>query len=105
MKTFTPVNELAATLNWVNDLPVLVSFIGISELLGGIGLILPALLRIKPELTPIAAIALALVMLLAIIFHIARGEFPAVIFNLVLAGIALFIAWGRTRKVPVLARA
>ncbi len=105
MKTFTPINELAGSINWASDLPALIRFVGISELLGGIGLIFPALLKIKPVLTPIAAGALALVMLFAIVFHLVRAEFPAILFNIVLGAVALFIAWGRSRKAPVLARA
>lgn len=105
MKTFTPISELAVQQPWANDLPGLVRFIGITELLGGIGLILPILLNIKPFLTPLSALGIALIMLFAIGFHVTRGEFGAVSLNLLLCVAALFIAWGRTRKVPVLARA
>ena len=52
----------------------LVTFIGGSELLGGLGLLLPALTHILPWLTPLAAVGLAVIMLLATLFHIRRGE-------------------------------
>jgi hypothetical protein len=70
-------------------------FIGVCEFLGGIGLILPAMTGVKPKLTPFAAFGLTLVMILAAVFHIARGEYNFVPINLVLGGIAAFIAYGR----------
>ncbi len=105
MKSSMPLDKLGAQLPWVNEVPAyLVRFIGASELIGSIGLILPSLTRIKPILTPIAAIGLTLIMLLATIFHITHHEMPAIGFTLVLAGIAIFIAWGRLKKSPVQSR-
>ncbi|WP_339923758.1 DoxX family protein [uncultured Cyclobacterium sp.] len=105
MKTTQPIEVLAESLPWVTSTSEgLVRFIGISELLGGIGLILPALLRIKPFLTVWAALGLAVVMVLASIFHASRGEFSGIGLNLILMAIALFIAWGRTKKAPILAK-
>lgn len=76
--------------------------IGICEFLGGVGLIVPAITGIKPKLTPIAAIGLALVMILAAGFHIARGEYSSFLpFNLALAGISAFIAYGRLVVRPI----
>ena len=81
-------------------LPVaLTYFIGISELAGGIGVIVPALTRIKPVLTPIAAAALGLVMILATGFHLMRSE--PVGMTVGLAAVALFVAWGRAFKAPI----
>jgi uncharacterized membrane protein YphA (DoxX/SURF4 family) len=82
----------------------LIRFIGIAELAGAFGLILPAATRILPALTPVAAAALALVMVLAGIFHASRGEFVSVIPVLVLGVLALFVAWGRTVRAPISAR-
>ncbi|MBY0534238.1 MAG: DoxX family protein [Chitinophagaceae bacterium] len=105
-KSFQPIEELAKQMPWVNSVSVeLVRFIGASELLGGLGLILPALLRIKPILTPVAAIGLALVQVFAAVFHISRGEYAFIGINLVFVAIAIFIAWGRTKKAPIYARA
>ena len=105
MKSFQPLEALAASLPWVESTPLaLVRFIGISELLGGLGLLLPSILRIKPHLTSWAAIGLAIVMVLAAIFHGSRGEFSAIGMNVVLMAIAGFIAWGRTKKAPILAK-
>ncbi len=101
-KTFQPIDQLSQMLPWASQVPVgLVRFIGVSELLGGLGLVLPALLRIKPRLTVLAAIGLATVMVFAALFHASRGEFSAIGMNLILALIALFIAWGRAKKAPI----
>ncbi len=105
MKLFQPIGELAKALPWVLSVPVgLVRFIGISELLGGLGLLLPSLLRIRPSLTPLAALGLTVVMVLASAFHLSRGEAPVIGMNLVLAAIAVFIAWGRSKKAPIPAK-
>ncbi|MEX1238884.1 MAG: DoxX family protein [Cyclobacteriaceae bacterium] len=101
MKTLTPLAELSQIIPLAAEMPVLIRFIGVSELAGGLGLLLPAALRIRPQLTVLAAAALALVMLLAIIFHIARGETSAIGTNIVLGVVAAFIAWGRVHKAPI----
>jgi putative oxidoreductase len=104
-KLSQPAEVLAQSLPWVTSTPIaLVRFIGLSEVLGGLGLILPALLRIKPFLTTWAAIGLAVVMLLAAIFHATRGEFSNIGINVVIMAIAAFIAWGRSSKAPILAK-
>lgn len=82
----------------------LIRFIGASELLGAIGLILPALTRIQPKLTAYAGIGLATIMVLAAIVHGTRGEFPMIGMNAVLAALALFVAWGRLKKAPILSK-
>ncbi len=72
----------------------MVRFIGISELLGALGLILPAATKIKPSLTPLAALGLLTIMILAMGFHLSRGEAQALPINMVLGGLAAFVAWG-----------
>lgn len=79
----------------------LIVFIGVCEVLGGVGLILPAITRVKPKLTPLAAAGLALTMVLAASFHIVRGEYALVPANLVLGGVAAFIAVGRSNQRPI----
>jgi uncharacterized membrane protein YphA (DoxX/SURF4 family) len=89
-----PIAELAKSAPWAADLPVaLMRFIGIAEMAGGAGLILPGVTRIAPRLAPLAAAGLALIMLLAVVFHIWRGE-PFII-QLVVALAAAAVAWGR----------
>ena len=105
MKTTMPIAELAQSLVWPGDIPpALVRFIGAAELLGAIGLLLPALTRIKPGLTPLAASGLGVIMLLASIFHITRGELIVMLFPLSLGALAVFVAWGRFRRAPIAAR-
>jgi len=90
---------------WAENAPMwLVRFIGLAELAGIIGLILPAATRIRPELTRLAAIGLLAIQVLAIPFHILRAEFVPLPFNFLLVALALFIIWGRTRKAPITAR-
>jgi len=88
---------------WFHAVPQgLFVFIGVCEFLGGVGLVLPALTRIKPKLTPLAAFGLALVMFLAAIFHIVRGEYSFFVpMNLVLGGISAFIGYERWMVSPV----
>ena len=91
---------------WFQAVPQgLFVFIGVCEFLGGAGLILPAMTRVKPKLVPFAAIGLTLVMILAATFHLARGEFSFFVpMNLVLGGVAAFIAYGRLMAKPIAAR-
>ncbi|HKZ38009.1 MAG TPA: DoxX family protein [Chryseolinea sp.] len=105
MKTFTPIEDLSVIMPWAKDSQVLIRFIGISELLGGLGLIFPAALRIAPRLTVLAAWGLALIMVLALLFHFNRGEMSALPTNIVLGLLSVFIAWGRSTKVPIHQRA
>ena len=79
----------------------LIVFIGVCEVLGGIGLFLPAITRRWPMLTPLAAAGLALTMLLAAGFHLVRGEFLLIPANLVLGGVAAFLAVGRWSRRPI----
>lgn len=105
MKLFQPIGKLSAMWPWTGEVPVaLVKATGIIDLLGMIGLIVPTLLRIKPALTPIAAMGVVTLMICASIFHIARGEASEIGVNLFFAVIAVFIAWGRFRKAPITAK-
>ncbi len=105
IKATQPIEKLAIQLPWATQVSAeLVRFIGVSELLGAIGVILPALLRIKPNLTPLAGSGLALIMLFASVFHLLRGEILALPMTIVLGLIALFVAWGRFRKRPIKGR-
>jgi hypothetical protein len=99
-------NHMLHQVAWFSAVPQgLFVFIGACEFLGGIGLILPAMTGVKPKLTPFAAIGLTLVMILAAIFHIVRGEQSFFLpVNLVLGGIAAFIAYGRLMAMPIAAR-
>ena len=97
-----PIEVAVARAPWVASLPVaLVRFIGVAELAGALGILLPAATRIRPTLTPLAAAGLATMMALAIPFHLVRGETSAIVLNLVLGSLAAFVAWGRTRRARI----
>lgn len=96
MKLTQPKDKLRPKLPWVEDFSVgTVRFIGLVELLGALGLILPAATGIAPALTPTAATGLAVVMVLAAATHIRRKEPSGVAFNAVLFLLAVVVAWGR----------
>ena len=75
-------------------------FIGACEILGGIGLILPMLLRIKPGLTPLAAAGLCIIMVGATVLTIPAGISMAIL-PLVVCLLSFFVAFGRWRLAPV----
>ena len=105
MKSTMPMADLTAAMGWPGDVPpTLVRFIGASELAGALGLVLPSATRIRPLLTPLAAIGLVIVMVLAALFHVSRGEAFALPVNIVLGGLAAFVAWGRLRRAPIFPR-
>ena len=82
--------------HWPARVPqALVTFIGIAEMLGAIGLILPWLTGIQRWLTPLAAAALVTLMTLASIAHILWGEAPHVAFTGTMLALNLFITLGR----------
>ncbi len=105
-KLFTPIDALGAMMTYVPTMPELfIRFVGLMEILGAIGLILPSLTRIMPVLTPAAAVGLSIVQVAAIILHATRGETAMSLpVNLVLLALSVFIIWGRTKKAPIPAR-
>ncbi|NUW41208.1 DoxX family protein [Nonomuraea rhodomycinica] len=79
----------------------LIVFIGVAEVLGGIGLVLPAMTGVRPKLTPLAGAGLTLTMILAAGFHIVRGEYDLVPATVLLGAVAGVVAVGRWRLRPV----
>jgi hypothetical protein len=71
---------------------------------GGVGLLLPALTRIKPGLTVAAALGCTVLQALAIAFHISRGEVAMTPVNFTFLALSVFVLWGRGRKAPIPAR-
>jgi uncharacterized membrane protein YphA (DoxX/SURF4 family) len=97
MKQFVPKDKLVTSgQGWAQDYSqTSIRLIGLVEILGAIGLVLPALTHIAPILVPLAAIGLILVMAGAAVVH-ARGNEPTnVIVNVVLLALAAFVVWGR----------
>jgi uncharacterized membrane protein YphA (DoxX/SURF4 family) len=96
---------LPAPMAWMYDLPLgLHYFSGAAEILAGLGLVLPGLTRIQTRLTPLAALGLVLVMLGAVAWHFPRNEFQNIVMNLILAGVAGFLAYGRWKLSPLKAK-
>jgi uncharacterized membrane protein YphA (DoxX/SURF4 family) len=86
------------------DLPgFFIKFIGLVEVLGGLGLILPGLLRTRTALTPLAAVGLVIVMIGAVIISLKVG-IAAALFPLVVGVLLVLIAYGRWRLAPHAAR-
>lgn len=95
-KAFRSLATVKQLFPWANRVPAaLVRFIGACELLGGIGLVLPAATGIFRWLTVAAAVGLALLMLCAALFHAWHREFPSIGVNAVLLGLAVLIVVGR----------
>ncbi|MFM6933728.1 MAG: DoxX family protein [Novosphingobium sp.] len=101
IKLTMPLDQVAKLAPWAIEYPRFVRLIGLIDLAGGIGLILPALTRIKPQLTVWAAVGCAALMVCAIVFHLVRGEANAIGLNIVLLGLTLIAWWGRSRAVPI----
>ena len=93
---------LPVMMGWMYELsPALHTVSGLAEILGGLGLILPGLTKIQTRLTPLAGLGLVLVMLGALTWHLQRGETQNIAFNIVLALIVGFIAYGRWKLSPL----
>ena len=96
MKLVSPREKLMAAgkpMAWTEDFSASsIKTIGVLEILGAVGVVLPALLRTAPVLTPLAAIGLAVVMAGAVVVHIRRREPAALGGPVVLGLIAIFVA-------------
>jgi uncharacterized membrane protein YphA (DoxX/SURF4 family) len=100
MKLAMPIEELTAQM----PLPIpgwFLQFIGVAEVLGGLGLILPGLLRIRPGLTPLAAAGLVIIMIGGTVLTLATGEVVLALIPLVVGLFAAFVAYGRWRLAPL----
>ena len=93
MKALQPVSKLAESMEWVTTVkPSTVKIIGIAEILGGLGLVLPVLTGIALILAPIATSALALVMLLAVIKHFQMNDAKGSVASIVLFVLSVVVA-------------
>lgn len=100
MKLTMPIDQLAPTMAWAAEFPPLaVRTIGLIDLAGGIGIFLPALLRIRPSLVVPAAAGCTALQICAMTFHIMRGESRVIGLNIVLLTLAVFILWGHRRMI------
>jgi uncharacterized membrane protein YphA (DoxX/SURF4 family) len=97
MKLILPIEALTAQM----PLPGLfVRFIGVAEVLGALGLILPGLVRIRPGLTPLAAAGLVIIMIGATVLTLASGDVASALIPLAVGLLSAFVAYGRWRLAP-----
>jgi hypothetical protein len=97
VKLVLPLEQLTGPI----PLPGLfIRFIGVAEVLGAIGLILPGLLSIRPGLTPLAAAGLVIIMIGATVITLVGGDVAAALISLVVGVLAAFVAYGRWRLAP-----
>ena len=97
MKLVLPLEQLTGPITLPGPL---LRFIGVAEVLGALGLILPGLLRIRPGLTPLAAAGLVIIMLGAIVLTLVAGLVAVALISLVVGLLAAFVAYGRWRLAP-----
>lgn len=101
-KSTQPVDKLASSMPWVRDVrAVWPRFIGICEILGALGLVLPGVTHIQPWLTVVAAGGLAMIMVDAAIFHQSRHEYSMIVANIVLFALAVLVVYGRWVVAPL----
>lgn len=106
MKLGMPPEDLVANgFTFADDLPLgLVRFIGLVEIAGAIGLLLPSMLRVQPKLTVVSAASLAFLMLLGVITYLWLGNAAMLWAPLVLGLLSAFVAWGRSSRAEIVQR-
>jgi uncharacterized membrane protein YphA (DoxX/SURF4 family) len=101
MKLVLPLDQMKGPV----ELPgAFLRFIGVAETAGGLGLILPSLLRIRPGLTPLAAAGLVIIMIGATVMTLMGGELMAALISAVVGLLTAFVAYGRWRLAPLAGR-
>jgi len=102
---FVVPDGLPSAMEWMYELSDTTHIVvGIAEVLGGLGLILPSVTRIRPELTVYAAVGLVLVMVGALVWHATRGEGASIAQNVIIGALLAFVAYGRWKLYPIPAR-
>lgn len=100
-KILQPKEKLREQMAWVDDFSSLnVKLLGVAEILGAIGLIVPQVTGILPWLTPLAALGLSLIMIGATVVHARRAETPNVGVSIILTLFSAFLAYGRFLLIP-----
>jgi uncharacterized membrane protein len=100
-KARQPKDDLLDTFPWVEDVSGSnVKLLGISQILAGLGLILPQVTGILPWLTPLAALGLAVTMIGAVVLHIRRNEVVPTVITGVILLLCAFVAYGRFVLIP-----
>lgn len=102
MKLSKSKDELFEKMAWVEDFDAnIIKGIGLLEILGALGILLPHRLDILPLLTPLAAAGLVLTMIGAAVVHLRRNEIPMIMPTIVLGGLAAFVLWQTFGLLPV----
>ena len=107
MTKITTSNDdlIALGFTYIAHVPTFVpKLAGVAEILGGVGLILPAATRIQPQLTIWAATGLMLVLIIAIIMYSWLGQWANIPSPIVTGGLLAFVIWGRNSKLPIPSR-
>jgi len=90
------VERVRRRLPWANDVSVpVLRLVGVAEILGAVGVILPAATGVLPWLTVAAAAGLVTIMVLAIVFHLTRREWSNIVLNLIFGALASVVLYGR----------
>ena len=100
MKLVMPIQEMTAQMP-VSLSGAFLRFIGVSEVLGALGLILPGLFRIRTGFTPLAAAGLVIIMIGAVAITLMIGDLKSAIIPLVVGLLLVFVAYARWRVVPL----
>ncbi|MCF0063759.1 DoxX family protein [Dyadobacter chenwenxiniae] len=100
IKLFTPADQLSRMWPWTTGNPLLVTIAGLADTLAGIGILLPRILRIWPVLTLYTSYGIILLMVVAIIFHVSRGEVSqlGINFAVTLITVMVIFLWKYSRK-------
>jgi len=96
-----PADQMAEMTQQMQMSASFLRFIGVVEVLGGLGLILPGLLHIRTGLTPLAAAGLVIVMIGAVVVSIQTGPATLAILPLATGLLAAFVSYARWRKAPL----
>jgi uncharacterized membrane protein YphA (DoxX/SURF4 family) len=97
MKLVLPIAEMTKQLPMPGPF---LRFIGVAEVLGGLGLVLPGLTGIRPLLTPLAAVGLVIIMIGATVVSFSIGGLVSALFPLLVGFALIFVAYGRWRVQP-----
>jgi uncharacterized membrane protein YphA (DoxX/SURF4 family) len=98
MKFILPIEEMTKQFPMPG---AFLRFIGVAEICGGLGLILPSVLRIRPGLTPLAAVGLMIIMIGATVISLKIGGVAMAAMPFVVLLLVAFVAYGRWKLAPI----
>ena len=104
LKLILPASQLQAPQGQLQFPVLFLRFIGVCELVGGLGMLLPGILRIRTTLTPLAAAGLVIIMIGAVVVSLMGGGVGVAIVPFVTLVLCAFVAYGRTKLAPLPSR-